>query len=380
MEETINYIINRIYFQKEIEPLCKKFIFKKLLLKLTKGCVFPANRKLLKQVDGCAMGGPISVVFSDIYMCKMEFDDVVPAKPLFYKRYVDDTYVLRKKSIRRMLFKDLNSYHQNIKLTVEVNPSKFLDTELIREKRSILTQVFTKLHKFPVHWSSKIPIRYKRNALIGHLHTAKQIASNFDKEIRRIREKYRNAGFPSNIVNETILNFKKEIEETIISEWLFEERKIFTVRLPYSSANKKFSKLFVNKIENYINGKVKLVIILNTRKIQSLFNHKDKIQNHSCVIYRGVCSCGADCIGGTIRNSKIRWKEHSTGKDKNSDCVKHLNDNFDQKFRWFVLSRALKNFLKWEILEAYYIKTRRQPSLNTQVNSDILNLYRNGVT
>ena len=137
----------------------------------------------------------------------MEFDEFVPAKPLFYKRYVDDTYVLRKKSIRRMLFKDLNSYHQNINLTVEVNPSKFLDTELIREKRSILTQVFNKLHKFPVHWSSKIPIRYKRNALIGHLHTAKRIASNFDKEIPRIREKYRNAGFPSNFVNETILNF-----------------------------------------------------------------------------------------------------------------------------------------------------------------------------
>ena len=149
MEETINYIINRIYFQKEIEPLCKKFIFKKLLLKLTKGCVFPANRKLLKQVDRCAMGGPISVVFSDIYMCKMEFDEFVPAKPLFYKRYVDDTYVLRRKSIRRMLFKDLNSYHQNIKLTVEVNPSNFLDTELMREKRSILTQVFNKPHKFP---------------------------------------------------------------------------------------------------------------------------------------------------------------------------------------------------------------------------------------
>ena len=26
-----------------------------------------------------------------------------------------------------------NSYHQNIKLTIELNPSKFLDTELIRE-------------------------------------------------------------------------------------------------------------------------------------------------------------------------------------------------------------------------------------------------------
>ena len=37
------------------------------------------------------MGGPVSVVFTDIFMCKMEEDVVVPAKLIFYKRYVDDT-------------------------------------------------------------------------------------------------------------------------------------------------------------------------------------------------------------------------------------------------------------------------------------------------
>ena len=87
----------------------------------------------------------------------MEFDVVVPAKPLFYKRYVDDKYVRRKEVIRDMLFEDLNSYHQNIKSKVEVNPSKIFDAELMREKGSILTQVFNKLYKYTVNWSSKIP-------------------------------------------------------------------------------------------------------------------------------------------------------------------------------------------------------------------------------
>ena len=76
-----------------------------------------------------------------------------------------------------------------IKLMVEVNPSKFSNTELVREKGSLLTQVFNKPHKFPVHWSFKIPIRYKHNTIIEELHRAKRIASNFDKEIQRIREK-----------------------------------------------------------------------------------------------------------------------------------------------------------------------------------------------
>ena len=50
-----------------------------------------------------------------------------------------------------MLSEDLNSYRQNIKLTVEVNPSKFFNTERIREKRSILMQVFNTPNNFPEH-------------------------------------------------------------------------------------------------------------------------------------------------------------------------------------------------------------------------------------
>ena len=92
-----------------------------------------------------------------------------------------------------------------------------------------------------------------------------------------------------------------------------------------------FCKLFVNKID-CSNGKVKLVINWNTCMIQSLCNYEDKTQDHSCVMYRRVYSCGADYIGKSIRNSKIRWKEHSTGRDKSSDGMKHLNDNFDYKF------------------------------------------------
>ena len=47
-------------------------------------------------------------------------------------------------------------------------------------------------------------------------------------------------------------------------------------------------------------------MIWNTREIQSLFNNKDKVQHLSCVIYKGVSSCGADYIGERIRNDKIK--------------------------------------------------------------------------
>ena len=77
------------------------------------------------------MGGPISVSFSDIYVCKVEEDIVALSKPNFYKRYVDDTYVRRKKNETNELYDALNWYHQDIKLTLELDPTKFLDTEII---------------------------------------------------------------------------------------------------------------------------------------------------------------------------------------------------------------------------------------------------------
>ena len=60
------------------------------------GCTFKFNSRFFKQGDGCTMGGPVSVTFSDIYIGKMENDVVTPSKPIFYRRFVDDIYSRRK--------------------------------------------------------------------------------------------------------------------------------------------------------------------------------------------------------------------------------------------------------------------------------------------
>ena len=96
-------------------------------------CLQLLRQELLRQVDDCLMGGLISVVFSDVLMYKTELDVAVPAKPIFYKRYVNDMYVQRKKNYVDKLFEELNTHNENVKLTLEVNLTNFLDTELIRE-------------------------------------------------------------------------------------------------------------------------------------------------------------------------------------------------------------------------------------------------------
>ena len=217
-QKTIDYILKRIYVRKEIKPFCKKSILKKLLLKSAKEYVFSVNNRLIKQTDGSPAGGSISVVFSDIYVSKMEEDIVAPMKSHFYKEYVDDTYIQRKKNEPDSLLEKLNSDHPNIKLTIERNPKKFLDTEIIRRGFEIETKVYNTSKKLPVHWSSKIPTRYKHNTVVGELHRAARIANNFNFEVKRITKKLLSAGFHKNFIRNTIEYFSKDKDDYIISK------------------------------------------------------------------------------------------------------------------------------------------------------------------
>ena len=63
------------------------------------------------------------------------------------------------------------------------------------------------------------------NATSGKLNRAKRIASNFNREIPRSDKKLSKFCFPSNFVHQTIHNFEKKTEETIITEWLFKRKK-----------------------------------------------------------------------------------------------------------------------------------------------------------
>ena len=80
MYVNIIHEIYEIYVNKKLEPICSKTVFKRLLLKLTTECTFMFNDKFYQQTDGCSMGGPLSVIMSDIWMVKMENDVVKPKK------------------------------------------------------------------------------------------------------------------------------------------------------------------------------------------------------------------------------------------------------------------------------------------------------------
>ena len=96
VHETIDYILQEIYVEEKLLKICSKLIMKFLLLKLTIESTFMLNSNFYKQIDGCTMGGPLSVIFSNIYMTKTE-EVVKPTNPSFYERFLDDIITKKQK-------------------------------------------------------------------------------------------------------------------------------------------------------------------------------------------------------------------------------------------------------------------------------------------
>ena len=115
IDETIEHILDEIYTRKRLKPLCSRLIMKRLLKRLTSDCLFSVNERLIKQIDGCAMGSPLSVVLSGIFMTKLEKDVVYAESPILYRRFVDDIFNRKKINVEDTLLPKLNSYHNKTK-------------------------------------------------------------------------------------------------------------------------------------------------------------------------------------------------------------------------------------------------------------------------
>ena len=62
VDETIDYILHEIYVKGKLPKKCSKLIMKGLLLKLTTENTLILNSNFYKQIDGCTMGAPLSVI------------------------------------------------------------------------------------------------------------------------------------------------------------------------------------------------------------------------------------------------------------------------------------------------------------------------------
>ena len=157
------------------------------------------------------------------------------------------------------MFNGLNNYHQNINLTLELNPKWFLDTNLEFQNSILITSVYRKETKLRTPWDSKIPKKYKRNVIVGDLHRSKRISIDFTKEKIIIKNKFKKVDFPTKFIDSVINHFeynernKDQQDDFIISSYLFEEAKPrIVVEFPFCELNEKVS-AFRKKFDCFTN-------------------------------------------------------------------------------------------------------------------------------
>ena len=126
--------------------------FRSLLELAVQDCHFQFDNQLYDQIDGVAMGSPLGPSMANAFLCFHEnhWLENCPRKfkPILYKRYVDDCFLIFKKKDDVLLFLDyLNSKHSNIEFTHELEKDgtlPFLDVQVKFDSGSFTTSVFRK--------------------------------------------------------------------------------------------------------------------------------------------------------------------------------------------------------------------------------------------
>ena len=95
------------------------------ILELLEFCLnntyFLFQNQYFEQTKGVAMGSPVSTIVANIYMEAFEDRAINTAlnPPRMLRRYVDDTFVIQKKSHKDEFFQHINTVDTSIKFTME---------------------------------------------------------------------------------------------------------------------------------------------------------------------------------------------------------------------------------------------------------------------
>ena len=129
------------------------------------------SNKYYEQVHGVAIGSPLGPALANIFMgcfgSKWLRDCPNDFKPVFYRHYIDDIFVLFSSPDQGDKFWEyLSSKHPNIKFSLEKEEDgclPFLDINIFREKDKFATNVYRKKFYSGVYTNLKsfVPETYK---------------------------------------------------------------------------------------------------------------------------------------------------------------------------------------------------------------------------
>ena len=329
-----------------------------------------------EQVEGAAMGSPLSPIIANIYMEHFETRalETAPHPPSLWKRFVDDTFVILETTHKEEFFQHINGIEKKIQFTAENTRADgslpFLDTLVTaKEDGSLSTSIYRK----PTHtnqylqWDSHHSIANKYSVINSLLHRATNICSNQDQlkeELIYVERALTACKYPSRAIQRMKVkkNAPKQNRNNNRQNRINNNNRT-SITVPY---NKGLSESFKN-----IGRKFGIQVHFKSGRTlkEELVAPKDKdnITKKSGVIYRFKCDrleCDEEYIGETSRTFGERYREHLKTPSPihdHSNISGHTTslDNFS------IVGRE-ENNLSRLIRESMYIRVNG-PSLNKNI-------------
>ena len=333
--------------------------------------------------------------YCNIFMCSHEqrWLDECPLKfkPIFYRRYVDDTFLLfRKKGHAKLFLNYLNSKHTNINFTMEnenFNSLSFLDVCVNRAENKFLTNVYRKptFTGLGVSFFSFIPYKFKINALKTIIYRAYHICSNYHslhKEFQFIISLFSANGFPKSLIEKSISEFLNKIYCNKPITYNVPKMPMYLTLPFFGPQSIKLSKELYKALTKHY-PQINFNFILTTgNKMGNMFKFKDRLPQlmTSSLVYKFSCTSCSDVsyVGSTIRRLHSRIcqhrgesertgyplskPDHSNIRSHTETCNSHITaPNFK------ILATA-KNRADLLILESIYIR-KLKPVLNDNLSA-----------
>ena len=245
-------------------------------------------------------------------------------KPVLYRRYIDDTFLLFQcESHIDMFLQFLNSQHPNISFTCDKEVDTvlpFLDIKIKRDSDKFRTSIYRKptftglLSKF----YSFAPLQYKENLISTLVCRAFRISSDyfsFDIEVQFLKNILQGNGYPLNYIEKHIFRMLKKLYKPYGHETVDN----YDVPRPIVY----FTTYFLGDISNVLAKDIKALIsdsfpqvhlrmlYKSYNTIGSHFSFKDKtpVDCLSKVVYKYTCECcKASYIGKTVTELQFRCR------------------------------------------------------------------------
>ena len=309
-------------------------------LKLVELCLdfqaFAYGEDEYAQVEGLAMGSPLSPVAACLYMEMLEheqFEHIMGAGTTWL-RYVDDIFVLVPENIDlKEKLDQLNAVEERIQFTLETEENgtlPFLDVMIMKRGNEVKYKVYRKdtNREDYIHYLSAHSDKVKSGIVIGFFLRAYRICSNehLNPEIEHIFKSFTSLRYPKAFIIRCLQKAKrirrnKEAQATrAVPARNRSEQK--TVVVPGNSKNHIVARSL---------RRAEVTLIETTgEKIGDIMRRGNGKKNENSVVYKVPCTgCPKSYLGETYRGLKTRISEHKRDVKNHKDTssfVLHIEE------------------------------------------------------